>query len=66
MELRFSQITEQSNRFAFLYNVYALRELPKDELLGHCKDLKVILTYEDSSYVNGLELSDELSVLCMI
>lgn len=65
LELRFSQITEHSKHFAFLYNIYALRELPKDELLEHCKNLETILTHENSCDINALELSEELSVLCM-
>lgn len=41
LELRFSQITEHSKHFALLFNIYALRELPNDELLEHCKDLEL-------------------------
>lgn len=37
--------------------------MPKDEMLGHCKNLEVILTDEDSFDINGLDLADELSVL---
>ena len=48
-----------------MYNIYALRELPKDELLEHCKNLEAILTHENSSDINALELCEELSVLCM-
>lgn len=65
LELRFSQISEHSKHFAFLYNIYALRELPKDKLLEHCKNLEAILTHENSSDINALELYEELSVLSM-
>lgn len=66
LELRFSQITEHSKYFAFLYNVYAIREMPKDELLNNCKNLQTILTHENSYDINALELSEELSVLSTI
>lgn len=66
LELRFCQISEHNNYFAFLYNIYSLRDMPKDELLKHCKKLENILTDKDSSDINGLELADELSVLCTL
>ena len=53
LEIRFSQIGEHSDNFAFLYNIYGLRNMPNDELLGHCKALEVILTDKDSSDING-------------
>ncbi|CAG5032501.1 unnamed protein product [Parnassius apollo] len=65
LELGFFQVSKHIKYFAFLYNIYALRELPKDELLEYCKNLEAILTHENSSYTNALELYEELSVLCM-
>ena len=66
LELRFSQIGEHTDHFAFLYNIYGLRNMPNDELVGRCKALEVILTDKDSSDINGRDLADELSVLCTL
>lgn len=66
LDLRFTQISEHSNHFAFLYDIYGLRDMCKEELIAHCKDLEVVLTDQESSDINGLDLADELSVVCTL
>lgn len=66
LDLRFTQMNEHSSYFAFLYNIYDLREMPKNELLEHCKNLENILRDADSLDISGIDLADELSVLSFI
>ena len=46
--------------------IYNLREMPKTELLNHCKDLENILTDGESSDISAIDLADELSDLCTL
>lgn len=57
---RFAQLSEHSNLFAFLYNISEIKE--EDELLKHCKDLQLALTYNDSltTDINAVELNQEI------
>ncbi|XP_060845619.1 zinc finger MYM-type protein 1-like [Rhopalosiphum padi] len=51
---RFSQLTEHSNLFSFLYNITDISDF--DELMKNCKDLQIALTSSD-----GL-ISDKIAV----
>lgn len=37
-----------------------------DESINHCKNLQLVLTDNDSVDINGIEMTDELTVLTTI
>lgn len=67
MEERFQQIMEHRSYFNFLYDIYNIKNMPREELIAHCKDLQLYLTDGDgNSDIHGMELVDELLVLCTL
>ncbi|KAJ8894922.1 hypothetical protein PR048_000229 [Dryococelus australis] len=52
-----------NDSFDFLYDISTLKDMPSDVLSKKCSKLSSILQDNDSKYVNGDELCDELKVL---
>ena len=65
LEQKFSQLQHHSNYFSFLFHVYELKDV-SSVILANCKDLETILTNRESSDINSLVLSDEISELCSL
>lgn len=63
LDARFEQLSNHSNYFQFLYNIYDLNTMSKEMLLKHCKNLECILTDGDSVDINGVELAEEISAV---
>ncbi|RXG53360.1 hypothetical protein Avbf_18030, partial [Armadillidium vulgare] len=63
LETRYNLLNTHSNYFSFLYNIFGLKDMPRNELLAHCKDLEVVLTDGNSSDLKALELADEISIV---
>ncbi|XP_023214390.1 uncharacterized protein LOC111617309 [Centruroides sculpturatus] len=63
LDARFEQLSNHSNYFQFLYNIYDLNVMTKEMLLKHCKYLECILTDGDFVDINGVELAEEISAL---
>ena len=57
---RFSQLTDHSDLFSFLYNITEISDF--DELMKKCKDLQIALTSSDglSSDIIAVELYSEI------
>lgn len=57
---RFSQLTDHSDLFSFLYNITVISDF--DELMKNCKDLQIALTSSDglSSDIVAVELYSEI------
>ncbi len=63
MELRFHLLNSHNDSFEFLYDVFELKDICKNKLLAHCKNLKKVLTDGGSSDLNALELADEINIV---
>ncbi|KAK4876332.1 hypothetical protein RN001_012754 [Aquatica leii] len=63
LETRYNLLNTHSNYFSFLYNIFGLKDMRRNELLAYCKDLEVVLTDGNSSDLNALELADEISIV---
>ncbi|XP_043916320.1 uncharacterized protein LOC122792826 [Protopterus annectens] len=63
---RFTQLAAHSATFGFLYNIQDLCNVSDDELLQLCKDLQNLLTHNDSTDIDAVELYEELKTLCHI
>ncbi|XP_042913867.1 uncharacterized protein, partial [Parasteatoda tepidariorum] len=63
LETRYNLLNTHSNYFSFLYNIFGLKDMPRNELLAHCKDLEEVLTDGNSSDLYALELADEISIV---
>lgn len=60
---RFEQMARYDTMFGFLHNVEELKTIEKDKLQKKCKDLEVILSFEEQRDISGDELFTELKVL---
>lgn len=60
---RFSQLTDHSDLFSFLYNITVISDF--DEFMKNCKDLQIALTSSDglSSDIVAVELYSEIKSL---
>jgi hypothetical protein len=60
---RFSSLEVHHENFGFLYDMKKLNEIAKNELMEKCTKLEKILSQNDSSDLNGIELYEELNTL---
>ncbi|KAL3024989.1 hypothetical protein AAZX31_04G154600 [Glycine max] len=60
IESRFEQFLEYENMFGFLFDSNKFKTLSKDELKKYCINLEKILSFEDHSDIDGLDLFSEL------
>ncbi|KAK4885837.1 hypothetical protein RN001_002108 [Aquatica leii] len=44
LKTRYNLLNTHSNYFSFLYNIFGLKDMRRNELLAYCKDLEVVLT----------------------
>ena len=63
IESRFEQFLEYENMFGFLFNSNKFKTLSKDELKKSCINLEKILSFENHSDIDGLDLFSELRLL---
>ncbi|GFT99901.1 uncharacterized protein TNCV_749501 [Trichonephila clavipes] len=60
LEPRFDLISTHSNYFQFLSNICDLKYTPQNDELKYCKNLETVLTDENSSDINVLDMADEI------
>ncbi|GBM00723.1 hypothetical protein AVEN_150893-1 [Araneus ventricosus] len=66
LEQRLSQLQHHNSYFCFLCHIQELKVASSSVILANCKDLGTILTGEESSDINSLELFEEISVVCSL
>ncbi|RXG69376.1 hypothetical protein Avbf_02305 [Armadillidium vulgare] len=59
---RLNKQTQLQKKSDALQN-FLKEDMPRNELLAHCKDLEVVLTDGNSSDLKALELADEISIV---
>ncbi|GFX70747.1 uncharacterized protein TNCV_1032751 [Trichonephila clavipes] len=60
LKCRFNLMSTHSNCFQFLYNVYDLKDTPKNLIIKNFKNLEMMLTDGESVDINALDLVDEI------
>lgn len=60
VEERFNQLQNHADRFKFLYNIGDLKRLEKADLLKKCEELASVLSQNEDSDIDPVELCDEL------
>ncbi|GFV10954.1 dimer_Tnp_hAT domain-containing protein [Trichonephila clavipes] len=63
IEFQFDLISTHINYFQFLYDICDLKYTPQNDELKYCKDLETVLTDENSSNINALDLADEIAAI---
>nr|KYP44643.1 Zinc finger MYM-type protein 5 [Cajanus cajan] len=63
IESRFEQFLEYENMFGFLFDSNKFKTLGEDELKKYCINLEKLLSFEDHSDIDGLDLFSELKLL---
>lgn len=63
LESRFSLMSTHSNYFQFLYNIHDLKDVSKEVIIKHCKDLEIMLTDGELVDISALDLADEISAV---
>lgn len=66
VEERFEQLQNHMSHFDLLSDIGGLADFDSETLLKHCKDLEVNLTDATSSDIDGVELFEELKMVCKL
>jgi UDP-3-O-acyl-N-acetylglucosamine deacetylase len=53
---RFIQLNNHCSNFGFLYDINILKSGEYETILKHCKDLEILLSSNDTSNINAIEL----------
>jgi hypothetical protein len=63
---RFIQLNNHWYNFGFLYDINILRSWEHEIILKHCKDLEILLSSNDTSDNNAIELFEEIKLFCLL
>jgi hypothetical protein len=63
IESRFEQFLKYENMFGFLFDSNKFKTIGEDDLKKYCINLEKILSFEDHSNIDGLDLFSELKLL---
>ncbi|XP_025409155.1 uncharacterized protein LOC112682688 [Sipha flava] len=63
---RFIQLNNHSSNFGFLYDINILKSWEHETILKHCKDLEILLSSNETSDINIIELFEEIKLFCQL